>query len=38
MIVKRVFKPTLADNFEEAKTIEFHIKGCKESHISLANK
>jgi hypothetical protein len=28
MFVKRVAKPTLAENFEEAKTIEFQIKGC----------
>jgi hypothetical protein len=38
MFVKRVSKPTLAENFEEAKTIEFQMKGCKESHISLAKK
>jgi hypothetical protein len=30
MFVKRDAKPTLADNFEEAKTIEFQMKGCKE--------
>jgi hypothetical protein len=27
---KRASKPTLAENFEEAKTIEFQMKGCKE--------
>jgi hypothetical protein len=27
MFVKSVAKPTLADNFEEAKIIEFQMKG-----------
>jgi hypothetical protein len=30
MFVKRVAKLTLAENFEEAKMIEFQMKGCKE--------
>jgi hypothetical protein len=30
IFVKRVAKHTLAENFEEAKTIEFQMKGCKE--------
>jgi len=30
MFVKRASKETLAKNFEEAKTIEFQMKGCKE--------
>jgi hypothetical protein len=38
MFVKRASKLTLAENFEEAKTIEFQMKGCKESQISLAKK
>jgi hypothetical protein len=29
MFVKRASKLTLAENFEEAKTIEFQMKGCK---------
>jgi hypothetical protein len=29
MFVKRTAKLTLVDNFEEAKTIEFEMKGCK---------
>ena len=29
MFVKRAAKTTLAQNFEEAKTIEFQMKGCK---------
>ena len=29
MFIKRATKKTLADNFEEAKTIEFQMKGCK---------
>jgi hypothetical protein len=29
MFVKRAAKPTLAENFEEAKTMEFQMKGCK---------
>jgi hypothetical protein len=29
MFVKRDSKLTLAENFEEAKTIEFQMKGCK---------
>jgi hypothetical protein len=30
MFVKRLAKATLVENFEEAKTIEFQMKGCKE--------
>jgi hypothetical protein len=29
MFVKRTSKETLAENFKEAKTIEFQMKGCK---------
>jgi hypothetical protein len=38
MFVKRATKLTLAENFEEAKTIEFKMKGCKESQVSLVKK
>jgi hypothetical protein len=38
MFVKRTTKTTLADNFEETKTIEFQMKGCKEGQISLVKK
>jgi hypothetical protein len=38
MFVKRVVKATLAENFEEAKTIEFQMKGCKEGQVSLVKK
>jgi hypothetical protein len=38
MFVKRVAKHTLAENFEEDKTIEFQMKGCKEHQISLIKK
>jgi hypothetical protein len=38
MFVKRVTKLTLAKNFQEAKIIEFQMKGCKDSQISLAKK
>jgi hypothetical protein len=38
MFVKRVTKTTLAENFEEAKTIEFQMKGCKEGQVSLVKK
>jgi hypothetical protein len=38
MFVKRVAKHTLAENFEEAKTIEFQMKGCKEGQVSLFKK
>jgi hypothetical protein len=38
MFVKRAAKTTLAENFEEAKTIEFQMKGFKEGHVSLVNK
>jgi hypothetical protein len=31
-------KHTLAENFEEAKTIEFQMKGCKEGQVSLVKK
>jgi hypothetical protein len=30
MFVKKAAKTTLAKNFEEAKMIEFQMKGCKE--------
>jgi hypothetical protein len=36
MFVKRASKATLAENFEEAKTIEF--QGCKEGQVSLVKK
>jgi hypothetical protein len=38
MFVKRAAKHTLAENFEEAKMIEFQMKGCKEGQISLTKK
>jgi hypothetical protein len=38
MFVKRAAKKTLAENFEEAKTIEFQMKGCKEGQASLAKR
>jgi hypothetical protein len=38
MFVKRDAKPTLAKNFEQAKMIEFQMKGCKESQVSLVKK
>jgi hypothetical protein len=38
MFVKRVAKRTLAENFEEAKMIEFQMKGCKEGQVSLVKK
>jgi len=38
MFVNRVSKTTLADNFEESKTIEFQMKGCKEGQVSLVKK
>jgi hypothetical protein len=38
MFVKRTAKTTLADNFEEAKTIEFQMKGFKEGQVSLVKK
>jgi hypothetical protein len=38
MFVKRVTKKTLAENFEEAKKIEFHMRGCKEGQVSLVKK
>ena len=38
MFVKRAAKTTLAENFEEAKTIEFQMKGCKEGQVSLVKK
>jgi hypothetical protein len=38
MFVKRATKPTLAENFEEEKIIEFQMKGCKGRHISLSKK
>jgi hypothetical protein len=38
MFVKRATKKTLAENFEEAKMIEFHMKGCKEGQAFLVRK
>jgi hypothetical protein len=38
MFVKRDAKATLAENFEESKTIEFQMKGCKEGQLSLVKK
>jgi hypothetical protein len=38
MFIKRPSKPTLAENFEESKIIEFQMKPCKYSHISLSKK
>jgi hypothetical protein len=38
MFVKRVAKKTLVENFEEAKMIEFQMKGCKEGQASLVKK
>jgi len=38
MFVKRAAKTTLPDNFKEAKTIEFQMKGCKEGQVSLVKK
>jgi hypothetical protein len=38
MFVKRDAKRTLADNFEQSKKIEFQMKGCKESQVSLVKK
>jgi hypothetical protein len=38
MFLKRAAKQTLAKNFEEAKMIEFQMKGCKEGQVSLVKK
>jgi hypothetical protein len=38
MFVKRDAKLTLAENFEEAKMIEFQMKGCKEGQVSPVKK
>jgi hypothetical protein len=38
MFVKRAAKATLVENFEEAKAIEFKMKGCKERQVSLVKK
>jgi hypothetical protein len=38
MFIKRAAKPTLAKNFEEAKIIEFQMKGCKDNQISFSRK
>jgi hypothetical protein len=38
MFVKRDSKTTLVENFEEAKTIKFQMKGCKEGQVSLIKK
>jgi hypothetical protein len=37
MFVKRDAKTTLAENFEEVKTIELQMKGCK-GDVSLVKK
>jgi len=38
MFVKRAIKKTLEENYEEAKTIEFHMKVSKEGQASLVKK
>jgi hypothetical protein len=38
MFIKRATKKTLAENFEEAKMIDFHMKGCKEGQAPLVRK
>ena len=38
MFAKRATKPTPVENFEEAKIIEFQMKGCKYNQISLLKK
>jgi hypothetical protein len=38
MFVKMAAKITLGENFEEAKTIEFQMKGYKEGRVSLGKK
>ena len=38
MFMKRSSKTTLTRNFEEAKMIEFQMKGCKECQVSLVKK
>jgi hypothetical protein len=38
MFVKRATKPTLDENFEKTKIIEFQMKGCKDNQISLSKK
>ena len=38
MFVKRTAKHTLAENFEEAKIIEFQMNRCKEGQVSLVKK
>jgi hypothetical protein len=38
MFVKKATKHTLAEIFEEAKMIEFQMKGCKDGHVSLVKK
>jgi hypothetical protein len=36
--MKSIAKHTLVENFEEAKMIEFQMKGCKEVQVSLVKK
>jgi hypothetical protein len=38
MFVKRDAKKTPIENFEEAKTTKFQMKGCKEGQVSLVKK
>jgi hypothetical protein len=38
MFLKRASKHTLVENFEETKTIEFQMKGCKEGQVSILKK
>jgi len=38
MFVKRAAKHTLPEYFEECKTIEVQMKGCKECQVSLVKK
>jgi hypothetical protein len=38
MFVKMAAKKTLVNKFEEAKTIEFQMKGCKEGQVSIVKK
>jgi hypothetical protein len=38
MFVKRTVNNTLILTFEEAKKIEFEMKGCKETHTTLGER
>jgi hypothetical protein len=38
MFLKRAAKHTLAENFEEDKTIKLQMKGCKKGQVSLVKK